>query len=85
MALTLENRTTHYFAHESPITSGVCDGVNTIFTLAKIPNKGTLLVRNLSGLCMRDGSDYTRYGATLTFTVAPDNGDLLTASYDTLG
>ena len=85
MAVTLTTVGDKYYAHEATITTGTCDGVNTVFTLAKVPMPTTLSVFNLSGLRLKDGTDYTRSGATITLTVAPESGDNLLATYYTLG
>jgi hypothetical protein len=73
------------FVHdETP--AGLIDGVNTLYTLARIPKSGTLvLVKN--GLRLRPTVDYTTAinNAThvfeITMTAAPAGGDWLRADY----
>lgn len=57
--------------------AGVIDGMNTVFTLANIPNPATSLqlFRNL-GIAAA-GTDYTLSGRTITFNVPPSAGDTL--------
>ena len=61
---------------------GVGDGVTTVFSLAHTPLNGADIRRN--GLTVNPGvgSDYTLATATITFAVAPEVGDIITAFYE---
>jgi len=67
--------------HEVP--AGSIDGANLIFTLVAAPNPVSSLYLYLNGLLMRQGADFAVSGQTITFLAvsAPQNGDLLEASY----
>ena len=59
---------------------GTINGTNTVFTLAFTPTTGSLhLFRN--GLLQLPAIDYTLSGTTITYLVAPPNGNTLRASY----
>jgi hypothetical protein len=67
-------------ANEVP--TGDVDGSNAAFVVANTPKTGTLQVY-LNGLLQKPGSgkDYTLATATVTFTVAPESGDLILCNY----
>jgi hypothetical protein len=50
---------------------------NAIFTLAHAPNPASSLRVYFNGLLQRVTADYTLSGKTITFTTAPDTGELL--------
>lgn len=60
--------------------SGTVDGSNKTFTLGTTPSGLLLLFRN-DGFLAPGGVDYSLSGNTLTMTVAPQPGDILTAVY----
>lgn len=66
------------------IPTGSVNGSNTQFTLANTPNLGTEQVF-LNGALLNSGanSDYVLEGDTLTFTIAPQTGDVVLVNYIT--
>lgn len=71
---------TTFVDDETP--SGTINGSNTSFTLANSPNPAASLMLFKNGQKLEPGGlDYTLSGATITATVAPKTGDVLTASY----
>lgn len=60
--------------------SGTKNGVNTTFYLAKAPIGGSLKLFR-GGARQRVTEDYTLSGKTITFLVAPEAGEVLTADY----
>jgi len=62
---------------------GTINGSNTTFTLAFAPSPAASLDLYLNGLLMKQGTDYTVSGNTISFLAAstPQPGDLLVASY----
>jgi hypothetical protein len=66
--------------------TGTLNGSNTSFTLANTPNLGTEQVF-LNGALLNSGanSDYVVDGTTLTFTLAPQSGDVILVNYITDG
>lgn len=66
------------------IPSGTINGTNTNFTLASTPNIGTEQVF-INGSLLNAGanSDYVVDGSTITFTLAPQSGDVLLVNYVT--
>ena len=66
------------------IPSGTINGTNTNFTLASVPNLGTEQVfMNGSLLNAGANSDYVVDDSTITFTIAPQSGDVLLVNYIT--
>ena len=66
------------------IPSGTINGTNTNFTLASTPNIGTEQVFiNGSLLNAVANSDYVVDGSTITFTLAPQSGDVVLVNYVT--
>ena len=63
----------------SEIPTGTIDGANKVFTTSQTPN-GLLLIISLNGLIQGSG-DYTRSGATITFTTPPFTGDSIQVFY----
>lgn len=68
------------------IPSGSVNGSNTEFTLAHAPNSGTEQVF-LNGALLNSGanSDYVVSDSTITFTLAPQSGDVILVNYITDG
>lgn len=66
------------------IPSGTMNGTNTQFTLLNQPNLGTEQVF-LNGALLNSGanSDYVVDGSTITFTLAPQSGDVILVNYIT--
>lgn len=66
--------------------SGTLNGTNTTFTLSSTPNLGTEQVF-LNGALLNSGanSDYVVDGTSLTFTLAPQAGDVILVNYITNG
>jgi len=62
--------------------SANCNGVTVAFTLSSTPVTNSVQVF-LNGLLQQEGSgkDYTLSGTTVTFTTAPDTGDILIIHY----
>src|SRR3990167_8457047 len=63
------------FVDDETLT-GTVDGVNAVFTTSKTPLRGSLKVY-LGGGRMRVDEDYTLSGKTITFTIAPQPGEVL--------
>jgi hypothetical protein len=70
----------HFIDDETP--SGTIDGNNTAFTLANSPVTSSLKVY-LGGSRQRVTEDYTLSGRTITFTIAPQVGEVLLVDYRT--
>ena len=70
----------HVVTREIP--SGSINGSNTQFTLSNTPNIGSEQVF-LNGALLNTGanSDYVIDGTTLTFTIAPQTGDVILVNY----
>src|SRR5579862_4386895 len=68
---------------DGEVPAGLVNGSNTVFTLAAAPSPLASLTLYRNGLLMRQASDYTISGSTITFFVAstPQAGDLLLANY----
>lgn len=66
------------FIKETP--AGDVDGVNVTFTLANSPVTGTVDLYT-NGLLELAGTHYTISGLTITYTVAPEVGDIVRANY----
>jgi len=66
------------------IPSGTINGTNTNFTLSSTPNLGTEQVF-INGSLLNAGanSDYVVDGSTITFTLAPQSGDVVLVNYVT--
>lgn len=60
--------------------AGSINGTNTSFTLSFTPISGTEEVY-LNGLAQYQTEDYTIFGATITYLVAPVAGDILRVNY----
>jgi len=59
-----------------------CDGSQTTFTLTNTPVANSLIVTlNGSVMCEGSGKDFTLSGNQITFSVAPESGDVLLAFY----
>lgn len=69
---------TRYIDDETP--TGTINGSNTDFTLAKVPVTGSLKVYR-GGARQRVTEDYTFSGKTITFTIAPQVGEVLLVDY----
>lgn len=68
---------------DAEVPSGAVNGSNTTFLLSHEPDPASSLMLFRNGLLMRNGTDYTLNGNTVTFFVGstPQTGDLLLASY----
>lgn len=66
--------------HETP--SGTINGSNVTFTLSETPASDASVQVFRQGVMLRQGTQYTIFGATLTFTSAPLTGDWLWAFYE---
>lgn len=62
--------------------TGVCNGVNKVFTLASAPIIGTEQVF-LSGMLLLSGTvnDYVISGSTITMNYSPDSDDTIKVNY----
>ena len=68
------------WVHETP--SGLVNGVNTIFTTSQnIASGGKALIVLINGQMQRLGSHYSVFGRTITFTTAPETGDVVFFTY----
>jgi len=70
--------------NDGELPSGTINGTNLTFTLASAPSPASSLMLFKNGVLLAQGVDYALSGITVTFantTVAPQTGDLLTASY----
>ncbi len=74
--------TTVRFVDDETLT-GIVNGSNAVFTLAKVPSPASSLKVYRNGLRQKVGLDYNLNSATVTFvTLAiPQQGDILTADY----
>jgi len=61
--------------------SGTVNGTNTAFTLAFTPTAAASVLLSLDGLILRQGTDYTISGTSITMTAAPTVGQYLWAQY----
>jgi hypothetical protein len=68
---------------DAEVPMGTVNGVNTIFTLASIPNPALSLQLFKNGALLKSGTDYTLSGAMATFGPAtlPKAGDVIQAFY----
>ena len=60
--------------------TGTINAVNTVFTLSRAPETGSLKVYR-GGARQRVTEDYTFSGKTITFTVAPVSGEILLVDF----
>ena len=67
--------------------AGTADGVNLTFTLAQTPNPPASLFLYRNGILQTQGLDYALSGTAVNFAAAsaPQAGDVLQASYRTIG
>ena len=72
---------TYFVNNATP--SGSINGSNTAFTLASSPNPTGSLKLRKNGITLKSGAgnDFTLSGGTITMAVAPESGDVLTATY----
>jgi hypothetical protein len=63
------------------VPSGVINGANVTFTLANTPVSNASVKLYQNGLFMRQGTDYTISGVTITMTTAPASGQTLDVNY----
>ena len=63
------------------IPTGLVNGSNVTFTAAATPNPADSLKVFVNGQRFKVTEDYTLSGATLTFVVAPETGDLILIDY----
>lgn len=75
---TSQSKVIRFIDDETP--SGTIDGVNTIFNIAKTPRAGSLKTYK-DGSRQRVTEDYTFLGKTITFTIAPQVGEILLVDY----
>jgi hypothetical protein len=68
---------------DAEVPVGAINGVNTIFTLASIPNPALSLQLFKNGTLLKPGTDYTLSGAMVTFVPVslPKTGDVIQAFY----
>lgn len=67
------------YAQETPV--GVVNSINTVFTLSNAPVSNSALKVYLDGLILKQGTDYTVVGVTITMTTAPLFGQTVYADY----
>lgn len=60
---------------------GAINGINTIYTLANAPNPAASLQLFLNRVLVEAGTDFTLAGLTITYTLAPQVGDIHYAYY----
>lgn len=58
---------------KSEVPAGVVNGINTVFTIAEETVNGSLILWK-DGVYLKNGTEYTLVGQTLTLTVAPEAG-----------
>lgn len=63
------------------VPSGTINGSNVTFTLAQTPTSNAAVSLYQDGFLMRQGTDYTISGSTITMTTAPVSGQTLDATY----
>lgn len=70
------------FGVGAEVPGGTINGSNVVFTLAATPALKSLQLY-LNGLLQKAGAglDYTLAGATVTMSLPPESGDVLTADY----
>jgi hypothetical protein len=66
---------------DAEIPSGLINNSNRTFTVSNAPSPALSLVLYLNGVLQQQSTDYALTGATITFGVAPQNGDILEAFY----
>lgn len=71
----------HIIDDETP--SGTINGTNAVFTLANLPNPPSSVKVYRGGARQRITEDYTLSGATITFTIAPQVGEVILVDYRT--
>lgn len=76
---TITSGSTINFA-DAEVPSGVMNSINPTFTIANTPTAGSLKVY-LRGLRLKETSDYTLSGTTITMIVIPDSGDSFIVDY----
>jgi hypothetical protein len=67
------------FVQETP--TGDVDGVNVTFTTTNNPIFTTAHLLFINGILLRQGVHYTISGNTITMTLAPASGQVLTSVY----
>ena len=67
------------FVQEEP--TGTVNGSNTAFTLSEVPHSNACVELYLNGLILRQGTDYSLSGSSITMTTAPVSGSDLYATY----
>lgn len=75
---SLISKRIRFIDDETP--SGTVNGSNTIFTISKAPETGSLKVYR-GGIRLRVTEDYTFSGKTITFTIPPVTGEILLADF----
>jgi hypothetical protein len=68
---------------DAEVPAGLINGSNAVYTLNFNPSPAGSLILFRNGLLMRQGTDYTLVGNTITFFLGsiPQTGDILSASY----
>jgi len=66
---------------DNEVPSGLVNGTNKVFTIAKAPNPTTSLKVYWNGQLLLKDSDYTLSGTTITMEVAPDTGSNIWVDY----
>lgn len=67
------------FEQEEP--TGLVNGSNVTYTLSETPHSNACVDVYLNGLILRQGTDYSLSGSTITMTTAPVSGSDLYAKY----
>jgi hypothetical protein len=67
------------FEQEQP--SGTVNGSNASFTLSSTPHSSKSVVLTVDGLVLRQGTEYSVSGSSITMTTAPVVGQHLWAIY----
>ncbi len=68
-------------AANNEVPTGDIDGVNKVFTLAHTPLAGQLFLVVVGVGTLTEGIDFTRTGAVITFTLAPQAESTITVTY----
>lgn len=69
----------NFFVQEG--VAGTVNGSNTAFTISHAPLFSAALLVFQNGLLLRQGTDYTVSGSSITMTAAPSLGTILNSFY----
>ena len=61
---------------EQEIPTGTVDGVNDDFTLSSVPARSKSVIVFINGILQAQGAHYSISGSTITFSSAPELGQI---------